>query len=317
MHSPLHHYCNWFTKQHHYTIKKYKIEALQDLQQKAMGYYAFTIRTSPKIKELLIHKLTGQGCLGVVENNSTVTAYFMGSIDIGKITQELDLAQALLKKAGDEHGLSYQYTLVPKEDWNESWKKGFKPVDVGERFTILPPWEKPNKGRINLIIDPGMAFGTGHHETTRTCLLLMDKYAPGLPRERFLDVGTGTGILAIAASKLGFHEVLGLDNDPLAVEATRLNGKLNNLPDIDIREGGITAAEGTFDLITANLFSGVLIRIAPEIASRLTPRGIVTISGILQDQKEEVFASFKKAGLELLDTLVDRTWISAVCRMKT
>ncbi|HAK61087.1 MAG TPA: hypothetical protein DCO77_12035, partial [Nitrospiraceae bacterium] len=255
-----------------------------------MGYYAFTIRTSLKIKELLIHQLTEQGCLGVIDNNDTFTAYFEGSISIKSVTQELDLAQALLEKAGQEHGLSYQYTLVPEENWNESWKKGFKPMDVGEGFTILPPWEKPKEGRINLIIDPGMAFGTGHHETTRSCLLLMEKHAPGVPKNRFLDVGTGTGILALAASKLGFKHILAVDNDPLAVEATRLNGELNNLSDVDIREGGITAAEGTFDLITANLISGILIEIAREIASRLSSRGIVIISGVLQDQKEEVFA---------------------------
>lgn len=282
-----------------------------------MDYYAFTIRTSLKIKELLILKLTEQGCLGVVEHNDTITAYFKGSIDIKSVTQELDLAQALLDKAGHKHELTYQYTLIPEEDWNESWKKGFKPMDVGEGFTILPPWEKPKEGRINLIIDPGMAFGTGHHETTRSCLLLMEKHAPGVPKKRFLDVGTGTGILAIAAAKLGFKHILAVDNDPLAVEATRLNGELNNLSDVNIREGDITAVEGTFDLITANLISGILIEIAQEIASRLSSRGIVIISGILQDQKEEVFAAMEAGGLELVETLAEGTWISAAYKMKT
>lgn len=281
-----------------------------------MGYYAFTIRTSLKIKELLIHQLTEQGCLGVIDNNDTFTAYFKGSIDLRRIAQELDLAQALLDKAGHEHGLSYQYTLVPEEDWNESWKKGFKPMDVGQCFTILPPWEKPKEGRIHLIIDPGMAFGTGHHETTRSCLLLMEKHAPGVPRNRFLDVGTGTGILAIAASKLGFKHILAIDNDPLAAEATRLNGKLNNLPNVNIREGDITAVEGTFDLITANLFSGILVEIAQKIASRLEPRGILIISGILQDQEEEVFAAMGAGGLELVETRSDGKWIAAALTRK-
>ena len=239
-------------------------------------------------------------------------AYFPSALDVDTIKNDLALIQTLLEKAGHRQELAYEYDLIPDKDWNETWKKGFQPVDAGKRFTILPPWEKKRKGRINLIIDPGMAFGTGHHETTRSCLLLMENYASKTVRESFLDLGAGTGILAIAARKLGYRHVIGIDTDLLAVDAARENIVMNNVPDIEIRKERLDELHETFDVIVANLISGVLVLLAPALFPRMNPGGIAILSGILSGQEDEVIEAMEQEGLRLQETYRDGKWMSLV-----
>lgn len=123
-----------------------------------MAYLEFTIKISEPFRESLIRRLTDAGCLGVIEQDESIIAYFPGSLDLGKITNELVLTKALLESSGQAEDLTYRHALIPAQDWNESWKKGFVPIDVGERFTILPPWEKKREGRINLIVDPAIGL---------------------------------------------------------------------------------------------------------------------------------------------------------------
>ncbi len=277
-----------------------------------MSYYEFIIKIADPFRDTLIQRLTDAGCLGVIEQDGTITAYFPETVDIGTITNDLSLLQALFDKSDSVQNLSFSHTLIPEQDWNESWKKGFTPLDAGERFTILPPWEKRREGRINLIIDPGMAFGTGHHETTRSSLVLMEKYAVMCAKERFLDLGAGTGLLAIAASRLGYRHIVAVDTDPLAIEATRKNIELNQATNVDIREGSIVEARGTFDCIAANIISSVLVQLAPALSSHLKPGGIAVLSGILTGQENEVIEATTPAGLKLLEQYRDGKWVSLV-----
>ncbi len=277
-----------------------------------MPYYEFTIRIPNLFKDMLIRRLTQNGCLGVIEDKNSLIAYFPATNDIGIITRELIMQKALLEKTNDKHQLTFDYNLIPDQDWNESWKKGFRPLDVGEHFTILPPWEDKRSGRINLIIDPGMAFGTGHHETTRSCLVLMEKYDGKIAKGNFLDLGTGTGLLAIAASKLGYDQVVAIDTDPLAIEAARKNIKLNQVINIELLEGNIIEAPGTFDCIVANIISGVLVLLAREISSRLKPSGIAILSGILAEQADEVTKAYEQTGLKFIEDFHDDKWVSLV-----
>jgi ribosomal protein L11 methyltransferase len=159
-----------------------------------------------------------------------------------------------------------------------------------------------------------MAFGTGHHETTRSCLLLMDRHAPETGKGRFLDLGTGTGLLALAARRLGFREVLGLDTDPLAIEAAAKNCALNSMKDIRLVEGTIADAAGRFDMIAANLISGTLIELAGAIAERLERSGVAVCSGILSGQDDEVAEAMRRAGLGSCERLRDGKWVSFACR---
>ncbi len=277
-----------------------------------MAYHEFIIRLPNSFRDTLIQKLTLQGCLGVIEKEDSLIAFFPEAIDSDTIARDLAILQELLKRTHRGLDFAFDHSLIPDQDWNESWKKGFTALDVGEQLTILPPWEEKRSGRINLVIDPGMAFGTGHHETTRSCLVLMEKYSRDSTKDRFLDLGTGTGLLAIAASKLGYRQVLALDTDPLAVEAAFKNAALNQVDNVLIKAGSITDAEGTFDRIAANIISGVLVFLAPDISSRLNPLGLAIVSGILTGQSDEVAAAFTLNGMTLIESMVDGKWVSLV-----
>jgi ribosomal protein L11 methyltransferase len=252
------------------------------------------------------------GCLGIIDQEDGLIAYFEEPFDPATIDRMIvDLISAF-QQTGIDVRINARYEVIPPQDWNSAWKAGFKPLDIGEHFTILPPWEEPRAGRINLVIDPGMAFGTGHHETTRSCLILMERLAKYTTRDRFLDLGTGTGLLAIAAARLGYRRVTAIDNDPEAIEAARKNFELNAITSIELIEGDIFMATGTFDLIAANLISGALICLAGEIASRLNRSGVVILSGILLEQGEEVILAMSLAGLALRERLDDGKWTSLI-----
>lgn len=277
-----------------------------------MNYLQATINLPEIARDALSSRLMALGCLGIIEQEDRLIAYFeepYGPAAIDRVV--LDLLSAF-QRTGLDVRINARYEVIPHQDWNSAWKAGFKPLDIGERFTILPPWEKQRAGRTNLVIDPGMAFGTGHHETTRSCLILMEKLAETHARERFLDLGTGTGLLAIAALRLGYHQVIAVDTDAEAIEASRRNLELNAVTRVELIEGDISMTTGTFDLIAANLISGALVSLAGVIASRLSSSGVAILSGILLEQGEEVLLAMSQAGLRLRERLDDGKWTSLV-----
>ena len=281
-----------------------------------MGYYEFTVTAPDESKDALLNKMSEMGCLGVSETGKRIIAYFKDTHDIIQLRDGLESFKGVLEQAGLDPGFSFDYLYLSERDWNEPWKKRFIPMDVGEQLSILPPWETSDKSRIPLIIDPGMAFGTGHHETTKACLQLIEKFSKTSPKDRFLDVGTGTGILAIAASRLGFKAVVGADIDPLAIDAAKRNAELNSLQNVEIQEGTITEVRGSFDMIAANLMSEVLISIAPEIAVRLNYTGIAVLSGMLNGQEDDVLHAMKRSGFSPIEVLVDGRWVSLVLALR-
>jgi len=279
-----------------------------------MPYHQITITITEHFKDPLLRKLAELGSLGSLDQGPAITAYFPSTAPLDAIVGELQVFSLLMNAAGHDCPAGIEYKLLPDTDWNKTWKKGFTPIDVGERFEILPPWERPSGGRISLVIDPGMAFGTGHHETTRSCLVLMERHIGMVKAERFLDLGTGTGLLAIAALALGFRSVVGVDTDPLAIEASLRNIALNKAERIELHEGGIDQCRGGFDMIAANLISGKLVQLASEIASRLVPAGVVIMSGILKGQDDEVVAAAESSGLACIERLADGKWMSLACK---
>jgi len=279
-----------------------------------MDYHQFTITIAEPFRDTLTRRLMELGSLGTAEQDAAITAYFPGSIDPGEVLKELGLVRSLLERLDGPVAMDIVHSRLPDADWNESWKKSFQPTDAGARFTIIPPWIDYRGGRTPIVIDPGMAFGTGHHETTRSCIVLMERYAPSVGRERFLDLGTGTGLLAIAARSLGFRTVIGIDTDPLAIEAAHRNLALNHAETVEVYEGDISSVEGTFDMIAANLISGTLIELAKDISERLRPGGMAVLSGILRGQDDEVVAAVERAALECTERLRDGKWISLACR---
>ncbi len=194
------------------------------------------------------------------------------------------------------------FSGVPDEDWSRKWKEHFKPLQVGHRFLVTPTWEPEprDSGRLIIRIDPGRAFGTGHHETTRLCLEWLESlpWKGSSPPASLLDVGTGSGILAIGGALLGFTEIVGLDNDPEAVETAKENVLLNGLSGrIRLLCAQPEEQGGQFDAVISNIESGPLIRMAKAIASRVRAGGKLALSGILAEQADGVLSEYVRLGL--------------------
>ena len=209
-----------------------------------------------------------------------------------------------------------QARVVHEEDWAEAWKEHFPVLRVGKRLVIRPTWREHEAAPSDVVLslDPGMAFGTGLHPTTRLCLAGIEQWADSalLSDARVLDVGTGSGILAIAAALMGASYVLGVDIDPLAVETTKANAAANGMSDfIEARIGGLPLQEpAQFHLVVANLISGLLIDLAAELAATLWPGGRLLAGGIYRDRESEVRAAFESAGLRLVGRMSEEDWVA-------
>lgn len=277
-----------------------------------MAYYELTITAPAESQDAIMNKMTEMGSTGFFEKDGKILAYFGDKTDIAGVCDGLSGFRDVLRSSGLDPVFSFEYALLPEKDWNENWKKNFAPIDVGEDLTIIPSWLKKNTGRIPVIIDPGMVFGTGYHETSQTCLIIMEKIARGDHKKSCLDIGTGSGILAIGAAKLGFRHVTAVDIDPMAIDAAKRNVEENSLLNVVIKEGDITAVDGPFDLIVANLLSGILVDIAHEVLIRLNPGGKAILSGMLTGQEGDVRKAYEKTGLKLSETVVSGKWVTLV-----
>ena len=277
-----------------------------------MAYYEITITAPDESREAIINLLAEMGSSGFLEMGEKVLAYFGEKSDIPGICDRLSLFRDVLKSSGLDPAFSFAYSLLPENDWNETWKKSFVPIDIGENLTIIPSWLKKETDRLPVIIDPGMVFGTGYHETSQTCLILIEKISKGGQKESCLDIGTGSGILAIGAARLGFRQVIAIDIDPMAIDAAKRNVEENGLKNVVVREGDIFSVEGQFNLILANLLSGILVDIAPEIVARLHPGGTAVLSGMFTGQEDEVTKAFENAGLTLGETVISGKWVTLV-----
>ena len=205
--------------------------------------------------------------------------------------------------------------VVLEADWAEAWKAHFPVLRVGRRIVIKPTWRRHRAAPddVVLALDPGMAFGTGLHPTTRLCLAALDALAARgiVEGARALDVGCGSGILAIAAVKLGAASVLGVDTDAIAIEATAANAARNRLGRrVLARHGSVPTGEPPYDLVLANLIASVLIALAPLLAGEVRPGGTLLASGIFVDREADVRAAFADAGLDVSSRTVEGEWVA-------
>lgn len=228
-------------------------------------------------------------------------------------TQVRDRAASVLTKEAAD-GMLIEAVEVIDDGWSTGWRKYFQPV-VLDRLQVITPWmDPPRADRESIVIDPGMAFGTGGHATTRLILrLLEDKAArSGLP-SRVLDVGTGSGVLAIAAAKLGAKEVLGVDIEQESVEATGDNARVNGVSaNIRAELGGAESVQGVWPLVLANIQLAVFLQCAPDIALRVEPGGEAFLSGLLVEQVDACSALFP--GFEVTQTRTEDGWAALSLR---
>ena len=228
-------------------------------------------------------------------------------------------AVAFLRERYSAVGIDHvvESNTVREEDWANNWKKYFKPLPVGEKLLICPSWETTDnpEGRAVLSIDPGMAFGTGGHDTTRLVLETLEKYVtPGCD---FLDVGCGSGILSIAACLLGAGRTVGIDIDALAVKTAIENGELNGLttPKYDIRLGDLAKdVEGKFPVIAANIVADAIIMLSPAIPALLAEEGVYIVSGIIDTREQDVLSALDTCGFTVVERREHGGWLCLVCR---
>lgn len=205
---------------------------------------------------------------------------------------------------------------VNEEDWATSWKAYYKPVHIGEKMVIVPMWEKyePKPHEIIVRMDPGMAFGTGTHETTRLVVGLLEKYTT--KGCRMLDVGTGSGILAICAAKLGAGECKAYDIDPVAVRVAKENVKDNDCDNIECDTSdllhGVDLSGGQYDLVCANIVADIIIRMTPDIGRYMKDDAILIASGIITERADEVVDAVVAHGLRIKERLTDNGWCALV-----
>jgi ribosomal protein L11 methyltransferase len=214
--------------------------------------------------------------------------------------------------------------VVHEADWADAWKAHFPVLRVGRRLVIRPTWRRPRPRPDDVVValDPGMAFGTGLHPTTRLCLAAIERLADagalaggraGDGSARVLDVGCGSGILAIAAARLGAGELVGVDPDPIAIEATRANARRNRLARrLVAREGSVPTGDGPFDVVLANLIASLLVALAEPLRDELVPGGRLVASGIFVDREAEVRAAFEVAGLAVDERTAEGDWVALV-----
>ena len=240
-------------------------------------------------------------------NEAKVTVYLeRDSVASG---EEASLGQGLeiLRAAGVDVGAgNWAVERVKREDWSESWKKHFSPIEVGDRLLVKPEWEEiePKLGQAVVILNPGMSFGTGHHATTLFCLKQLAECMPVGGGKSLLDAGTGSGILAISAAKLGYAPVEAWDFDPVAVGVARRNAEQNGLgqtlafEDRDLTK--MPPGGRQFDVVCANLMSELLVAEKSKLASWLAPTGRLVLAGVLLEQFAQVEAGFCGLGMELV-----------------
>lgn len=218
------------------------------------------------------------------------------------------LLQSRLEDAGVPFTISC--TFVQQEDWQNSWKAYYHPMDIGQRLTLCPAWETVQRtDRAILKLDPGMAFGTGTHETTALCLEALD----ALVRDgmQVLDIGCGSGILGIAACLLGAKSALGIDIDPVAVRTANENAQLNDMlgPFTAVQGDLAQQANGKYDLVFANILAGAIISLAPSVPPLLAENGVFIASGIIEEKEEMVCEALAGAGLKVSSIRRDGGWV--------
>jgi ribosomal protein L11 methyltransferase len=259
----------------------------------------------------------------------TVTAFFEAD---DSLAENMSLVANYLEKTSTEYPgfipADPNVTYINEEDWSSNWKTHFKPARIGKRLVVKPTWEEypHTPSDVILELDPGMAFGTGSHATTRLCMEVLEKIffreevfmdaGPENP-DRILDVGTGSGILSITAAKLGANHVIAIDIDPQAITVAMDNVIMNGCENrITVSQTPVAQIEGLFDIVVANILAEELVKMADELSAKVRPGGYLILSGILIEKEDTVLNGFSIPGIILMETSRDAEWSCLTYRME-
>lgn len=292
-----------------------------------LGHETFMIEDSSVVEELLKKEnsydwdYVDESVIAQQKEESRITLYLEPDEAAEESIAAIKSAIAMLKEQ-DPNGifgrLEVTDTYESDDEWKDKWKEFFKPSKITDNIVIKPTWEEyePAEGEMVIEIDPGMAFGTGTHATTRMCVKHLEKYITS-ENDKVLDLGCGSGILSIAAALLGSKNVYGVDIDPNAVAASAENVEMNGLSDvIEIAYGDVTEGLGMkADIIAANLMADLIIMLAPDIAKHLEGKKIFISSGILEEKLEDVLKAIKGSGFEIIEVLHEDEWCAVAAKL--
>jgi ribosomal protein L11 methyltransferase len=264
--------------------------------------------------------LLSAGCAGLAtdigahDEPTAVVGYLPDDDRLSASLRRIDAALAMLGALGIT-GVAGEpaVAMIDEEDWANAWKQYFKPIRIGRHIVVSPPWEEAHveSGDHLIVIDPGMAFGTGTHATTQLCLAALEDYVDRETTVRAADIGTGSGILAIAAKKLGASYVHATDTDPLAVKIARQNATVNGV-ELDIRDEPDWSRK--FDLLVANILADTLIALSDDFAAAIRPGGVYIASGIIEEREPDVRARTETLGFDHVETRFQGEWACVVFR---
>ena len=249
---------------------------------------------------------------------AVVKAYFAEEDNIEEILGYVNEKLVELKEMGIDLGeAKVEHEKMYEEDWANTWKQYYKPSKVGEKIVVKPIWEEyeEKEGELVVNLDPGMAFGTGTHETTRMCIQALEKYVK--EESTVFDVGCGSGILAIAAAKLGAKLAVGVDLDPVAVESSIENVGYNNLNNIEILHGNLVEViDGKADIVVANILAEIICILTDDVKRVMKDGGVFITSGIIHDRVDMVCEKLEATGFEVIEKNRDGEWNCIVAKLK-
>ena len=280
-----------------------------------MKWVEIAVDAAPDSRDAASNVLIEEGCAGTAVGSDTKVLGYLPVDD--RLEARLDAIRARVFRLPD-FGLPLESTdisvrFVQDDGWATAWKQFFKPVRIG-RIVVKPSWEEyaAIPGDVIIDLDPGMAFGTGYHPTTQMCLAALQELIKG--GETVLDVGTGSGILSIAAVKLGAAQAVGIDIDSVAVEVAEENVKRERLDDkIEIvRADSPLAFEGIADIVIANIIAKTIIEMAGDLRAKLAPGGKLIASGIIAERADEVRNALLEAGIRTLEVRQDGDWAALI-----
>ncbi len=266
---------------------------------------------NPRFRGGVVVEVSGFGPYGETDGAQTlVRGYLTDTPENARLLQQI-IREIPARPFADYYG-EPRVKHLTTEDWAEAWKRHYRPLRIGDRIVVTPSWEEPatRSGDVVIKLDPGMAFGTGTHPSTQLALRLLEKYLR--PRSVVLDVGTGSGILAIAAVKLGAMRVIATDIDPEAVRTAEENARLNEVRNqITLLVESVIDA-GRYDLVLVNILADVIadLLLHENLAQRVTPDGVLILSGIIQQRRDVVDLALRAAGMEVIETLTDGDWMA-------